>query len=203
MSAKLENEITSTTGTGSFLPDSVQTKMESHFNSDFSNVRIHNDRKAVRMNQALGAHAFTHKNHIYFNRGMYNPSSRAGNRLLAHELTHVVQQNKDEIQPKLTIGQPGDRYEQEADSVARAVMQQEQGNSAQEQDKTGVRRHPEEEGLQTQPLEEEEESLQAQPQEEEEEEIQAKLQRQEEEEEEIQAKLQRQEEEEEEIQAKT
>src|SRR5690606_1881665 len=55
-------------------------------------VRIHTGADSVQMNRELGAQAFTHGRDIYFNEGKYNPSSPDGQRLLAHELTHVVQQ---------------------------------------------------------------------------------------------------------------
>lgn len=59
---------------------------------DFSKVRVHTDNEAVQMNQKLGARAFTHGRDIYFGAGQNKPQSTAGERLLAHELTHVVQQ---------------------------------------------------------------------------------------------------------------
>jgi len=174
----VEETIQSERGGGQQLDKGVRTQMESSFGTDFGGVRVHTNAKSDALNQTLNARAFTTGQDIFFRQANYDPGSSNGRELLAHELTHVVQQNKDEIQPKLSLGQPGDRYEQEADSVARAVIQQEQGNFAQEQDKTGVRRQPEEE-----------------------EELQAKVQRQDEEEE-LQAKVQRQEEEEEELQPK-
>ena len=169
----VEETIQSARGGGRQLDKGVRSQMESSFGADFGGVRVHTDSQAAALNQTLNARAFTTGQDIFFGRGNYDPGSSGGRELLAHELTHVVQQNKDEIQPKLTVGQPGDRYEQEADSVARAVMQQEYGDYSQAPDKAGVRRQPEEE----------EESLQMQPMEEEEEELQSKLQRQEEEEE--------------------
>lgn len=60
--------------------------------ADFNGVRIHTGEEATQMNRDLGAQAFTHGNDIYFNSGKYDPSSTNGKRLLAHELTHVVQQ---------------------------------------------------------------------------------------------------------------
>jgi hypothetical protein len=61
--------------------------------ADFEGVKIHDNTKAIKMNQALGAKAFTHGRDIYFNRGQFNPNSKKGQHLLAHELTHVVQQS--------------------------------------------------------------------------------------------------------------
>ena len=81
-------------GKGHPLAPAVRKKMEAAFETDFSEVRIHTDPEAVQMSEELGAQAFTHGHDIYFNEGMFNPSSGSGERLLAHELTHVVQQNK-------------------------------------------------------------------------------------------------------------
>jgi hypothetical protein len=66
--------------------------MEPRFGADFSGVRVHTDRESAQMNRELSAQAFTHGRDIYMGEGKYNPGSDAGKRLLAHELTHVVQQ---------------------------------------------------------------------------------------------------------------
>lgn len=88
----LENTLNASKGSGAPLPDSIRQEMESGFGNDFSKVKIHTGSHAVQMNQELSAKAFTHGNDIYFNKGTYNPSSKDGKRLLAHELTHTVQQ---------------------------------------------------------------------------------------------------------------
>ncbi len=67
--------------------------MEQRFGSDFSGVRVHTDAKAAHSARAISAHAYTYRNHIVFDQGQYNPHSNHGRHLLAHELTHVVQQN--------------------------------------------------------------------------------------------------------------
>ena len=77
---------------GQPLPPSVQKKLEQGFGFDFSNVRVHTDGEAVEMNQLLGAKAFAYGSDVYFNKGEYRPNSSFGQRLLAHELTHVIQQ---------------------------------------------------------------------------------------------------------------
>ncbi len=77
---------------GKKMSTRVRKQMESAFGKDFAQVNIHTDDEAVSMNQKLHAQAFTTGNHIYFNQGKYNPETGAGQRLLAHELTHVVQQ---------------------------------------------------------------------------------------------------------------
>ncbi|MCD0467626.1 DUF4157 domain-containing protein [Flavobacterium sp. ENC] len=91
-SSTLESTLNSSKGGGSPLSGKVKTEMESGIGADFSNVRIHNDSAAVQMNKQLGAQAFATGNNIYFNEGKYNPNSQSGKHLLAHELTHTVQQ---------------------------------------------------------------------------------------------------------------
>ncbi len=91
-SSALQSQLNSTKGGGQPLPDQAKQSMESGFGADFSGVRIHNDSNAAKMNNQIGAQAFTHGNDIYFNEGKYNPNSSEGSHLLAHELTHTVQQ---------------------------------------------------------------------------------------------------------------
>ena len=80
-------------GMGFALPDDLRKEMEKQFHSNFKDVRIHTDKKAAEMCEEIHALAFTHGHDIYFNDGMYNPNALSGRELLAHELTHVVQQN--------------------------------------------------------------------------------------------------------------
>ena len=90
--SNIESQLNDSKGGGSPLDSGTQSEMESGFGADFSGVRVHNDDNAVQMNQELGSQAFTNGNDIYFNEGKYNPDSDAGKHLLAHELTHTVQQ---------------------------------------------------------------------------------------------------------------
>ncbi|HZW65419.1 MAG TPA: DUF4157 domain-containing protein [Hanamia sp.] len=96
--SNIESCLSSSKGGGSTLPAATLEQMEGSFGADFSNVRIHNDSSAVQMSRDLNAQAFTHGGDIYFNSGKYDPNSRGGKHLLAHELTHVVQQNSKSIQ---------------------------------------------------------------------------------------------------------
>ena len=91
-SDSLTGRIDSSRGKGSPLPGSTLSEMQSSFGQDFSQVNIHTDAESVEMNRELGAQAFTHGSDIYFNTGKFNPASTTGKHLLAHELTHVVQQ---------------------------------------------------------------------------------------------------------------
>jgi hypothetical protein len=91
-SSSLEQRLATHKGGGSPLPDDARAYMEPRFGADFSGVRIHTDGKAAQMTQEFSAHAFTHGQDIYFGAGKYDPGPDGGKRLLAHELTHVVQQ---------------------------------------------------------------------------------------------------------------
>ncbi|MDH7444132.1 eCIS core domain-containing protein [Aquimarina sp. 2201CG14-23] len=97
-SGSIESKLNNSTG-GRKLSGNTKNEMESGFGADFSQVNIHTDSNAVQMSQELGAQAFTHGNNVYFNEGKYNPSSKEGKHLLAHELTHTIQQ-KGMVQQK-------------------------------------------------------------------------------------------------------
>jgi len=99
-SSTIESNLNSSKGRGATLPAAIREQMESSFGADFSNVRIHNDSSAVQMSRDLNAQAFTHGSDIYFNSGKYDANSKGGKHLLAHELTHVVQQNGSSLQTK-------------------------------------------------------------------------------------------------------
>ncbi|WP_367388236.1 DUF4157 domain-containing protein [Lewinella sp. LCG006] len=86
------NAIRMRRGKGRPLDTDTRQKMEGAFEADFSGVRIHTDQDAVQLNRALGAQAFTTGKDVFFNEGKYDPSRRKGQLLLAHELTHTVQQ---------------------------------------------------------------------------------------------------------------
>ncbi len=81
-------------GGGFSIPDNIRTYMESGFSHDFGNVKLHSDAGSVQMNRQLKSQAFAHGSDIYFNEGKYNPGTKEGTHLLAHELTHVIQQGK-------------------------------------------------------------------------------------------------------------
>jgi hypothetical protein len=78
--------------TGSPLPEHTRREMETAFGSSFSNVRIHTDERAAKLSRSLGALAFTYGNDIFFDDGQFTPETSSGRRLLAHELTHTIQQ---------------------------------------------------------------------------------------------------------------
>ncbi len=85
-------QINSSRGSGNRMDSPTQSFMESRFGTDFSGVNIHTGSQAIQMSRALNAKAFTVGNDVYFNEGQYNPGTAEGKHLLAHELTHTVQQ---------------------------------------------------------------------------------------------------------------
>ncbi|MDQ2088733.1 eCIS core domain-containing protein [Marimonas arenosa] len=86
--------ITRAQGSGAQLAPDVRGAMEDSFGLDLSPVRVHTGPSSARMNDSIGARAFTYGTDIHFNSGEFNPSSREGTRLLAHEMAHVVQQTR-------------------------------------------------------------------------------------------------------------
>ncbi len=92
-SEAITNRIRATQGAGTPMPTSTRSFMESRFGTDFSSVNIHTGSDAVQLSRELNAQAFTVGNDIYFNSGKFAPDSSEGKQLLAHELTHTVQQN--------------------------------------------------------------------------------------------------------------
>lgn len=81
------------------LPEATRLRMESSFGADFRAVRLHTDDGAAQLSRALHAQAFTLGTDIFFARAKFAPDSTAGGRLLAHELTHVVQQRRRDVAP--------------------------------------------------------------------------------------------------------
>lgn len=92
VNANLQSAIQSRSGGGQPLSSDVRGYMEPRFNADFSNVRIHSNQESASLSNQLSARAFTHQNNIFFSRDQYQPGSSEGKQLLAHELTHTIQQ---------------------------------------------------------------------------------------------------------------
>ena len=91
-SPEFEAKLQGTLSGGTPMERTVRAYMESRFDADFSAVRFHMDMTAVQLCNEIGAQAFAYKNHVYFNRGKYQPDTDSGRFLIAHELTHVIQQ---------------------------------------------------------------------------------------------------------------
>jgi predicted chitinase len=113
---------------GQSLDGGTRAFMESRLGHDFSQVRVHADSRASDSARAVHAMAYTVGKDVVFQAGHYNPETDVGRRLLAHELTHVVQQSgsaagrmQNHPDSGLAIGQPGDHAEQEADRAAEGL----------------------------------------------------------------------------------
>jgi hypothetical protein len=105
------------------LDVSTRSFMEPRLGHDFSRVRIHTDAKAAESARALNALAYTVGRDVVFGAGQYAPNTPHGQKLLAHELTHVAQQNGMAFQPgrALRVGAPDDLFEHQAEANAHSV----------------------------------------------------------------------------------
>jgi hypothetical protein len=99
-----EQQLQAARGQGQPLPPALKEDFESKFSADFGGVRIHTDARSDQLNQSIQAQAFTTGQDMFFRRGMYDPASRSGQTVIAHELTHVVQQNQK--QRTMAISRP-------------------------------------------------------------------------------------------------
>lgn len=105
------------------LDRATRRRMERSFGRDLSHVRVHTDADGAASARRLNARAYTVGDHIVFGSGRYAPERTEGQRLLAHELTHTVQQRSGRfVQPSGSVSRPTDRHEREADAVADAVV---------------------------------------------------------------------------------
>jgi Domain of unknown function (DUF4157) len=97
-SSDLTSAINSARGGGQPLEAGLQQSMGQAMGADFSGVRVHTDAQSDQLNQSIQAKAFTTGPDVFFRQGAYQPRSRGGQELIAHELTHVVQQNGGAVQ---------------------------------------------------------------------------------------------------------
>ena len=112
---------------GSPLAPDVRDEMQGRLGHDFSDVRVHNDSRAHESAQSVNAHAYTVGSNVVFQRDKYDPSSAEGKTMLAHELTHVVQQRSGPVDGTaagggIKVSDPSDRFEREASANAEKVM---------------------------------------------------------------------------------
>jgi hypothetical protein len=107
------NEVSHSSGQP--LDASTRAFFEPRFGHDFSRVRVHTDSRAVESARAVNAIAYTIGRNVTFGSGRYEPTSTQGRYLLAHELTHVVQQGQGNISNGLAAGRPDDRHGQKAE----------------------------------------------------------------------------------------
>ena len=114
-------------GGGAPLDSSTRSTMESAFGTSFDDVRVHTDDQASRSAESVGANAYTVGSDVVFKAGQYDPGSSAGQRTIAHELSHVVQQSQGPVDGSesaggIRISDPSDRFEQAADQTAGEIM---------------------------------------------------------------------------------
>ena len=113
----LAGRIQSARGGGAPLDGGTRDQMEGAFGTSFADVRVHADGESDALNKSISAKAFTTGNDVFLGK-----NANAGDtNLMAHELTHVVQQRTMSGGGGMTVGAAGDSYEQEADSMAQAV----------------------------------------------------------------------------------
>ena len=133
VSAALEEQepslVKDVVGSGDGTPLDHQTRrfMESRLGADFSDVRVHTGATASESARSVQAHAYTVGTDVVFQSGKYAPETDSGKRMLAHELTHVVQQRSGTVAGTpaaggIQISHPSDRFEQAAESTADRVM---------------------------------------------------------------------------------
>jgi hypothetical protein len=150
---EVEAAINRARGGGQPLEGAVQAQMSEALGHDFSRVRVHTDSEANDLNRQLSAKAFTTGSDIFFERGVYEPGSSSGRELIAHELSHVVQQSSGRVNGDgsgMTVRPAGEAFEQEADRVAEAVTRS-MNTSVQRQtpEEVEIQRDDEGEGTQT------------------------------------------------------
>ena len=117
VTSDVQSTINSSRGSGRSLDAGVADKLSPSL-GDLSDVRVHTDSTAHNLNHAVSARAFATGTDVYFAQNEYKPNTTDGDKLIAHELAHVVQQRGAPTSGPLTVSQPGDSMEQEADSVA-------------------------------------------------------------------------------------
>jgi Domain of unknown function (DUF4157)/Family of unknown function (DUF5636) len=109
MRPDVEGVLQHTRGAGSPLPGNIRGAMESAFGIDLERVRVHTDTTADGLNRTFDARAFTIGQDIFFRQGAYNPGKQEGQELIAHELTHVVQQRGGAMpRPRVAMSTPTD-----------------------------------------------------------------------------------------------
>ena len=126
MDANASNAIDkAASSSGSPLPAPLQNRFEQSLGADLSGVRVHTGAASAEAARSVGAQAFATGKDVHFAEGKYDPSSSAGQHLIAHEVAHTVQQSGGHDhapQHKLEVSEPGDAHEREADRAADAML---------------------------------------------------------------------------------
>lgn len=121
-------------GGGAPLDQQTRSSMETAFGQPFDDVRVHTDDQASRSAESVGANAYTVGSDIVFRSGHFDPGSTTGQRTIAHELAHVVQQRSGPVDGTeaaggIRVSDPSDRFERAADHTADQVMSSAQAAS--------------------------------------------------------------------------
>jgi hypothetical protein len=114
----VEAAISQSKGGGHKLDDGSRDRVGGALDDSLDDVRVHTDEHANDLASSVSARAFTMGSDIYFGKGEHNPGTSDGQQLLAHELTHVVQQRGASQSGPLMVSQPGDALENEAEATA-------------------------------------------------------------------------------------
>ncbi len=112
------NQLKSSKGGGKKLDNNTRQFMGNAMQADFNDVRIHHDDKSNELNESIQSRAFTYGSDIYFKNGEYNPTTTDGKKLIAHELTHTIQQGAS---PYVKNHQSNKKFKPSTDSVQRAI----------------------------------------------------------------------------------
>jgi hypothetical protein len=108
-------------GSGEQLDSGAAEKIGKTMGHDFSDVQVHKDSESDQLNKQVHAEAFTTGKDIFFREGKYDPVSDQGQKLLAHELTHVVQQRDAPATSELRVSDPNEASEKQAEKTAEKV----------------------------------------------------------------------------------
>ena len=122
VAASVEAAIAAARGGGRPLEGALSEQLQPALGESLHDVRVHTDEGAAALARAVSARAFTVGSDIFFAPGEYRPASRDGRELIAHEVAHVIQQRGAPSSGPLTVSQPGDPLEREAEAVSRGFV---------------------------------------------------------------------------------
>jgi hypothetical protein len=118
----VERALAARRGQGRALDSATRERVGEHLGDPLDDVRVHDDAAAAQLSRSVSARAFTTGSDVYFAEGEYRPGTGEGDRLLAHELTHVVQQRGAPASGPLTVSEPGDALEREAEATPHELL---------------------------------------------------------------------------------
>ena len=118
---EVQGTIDATRGSGTGLDADLRGRFEGDL-GPLNDVTVHTDDTSDQLNRSVSARAFATGTDVYFAKGEYNPGSADGDKLIAHELAHVVQQRGAANSGPLSVSQLGDALETEADTVADSLL---------------------------------------------------------------------------------